>query len=68
MFSLGEKRVQKIPWEMAECHYGFYGRMKKEGSWDVLNSKIKILNNSISMSERPRKLETYRLSNFNMSA
>jgi hypothetical protein len=68
MFSSGEKRVLKIPWEMAGCHYAFCERMKKGGSWGVLNSKIKILNDSISMFERPREPETYRLSNFNMSA
>lgn len=48
--------------------YRFYGRKKKEESWDALNSKIESLNNNISTFEWPSGLETYRLSNFNMSA
>ena len=66
MFFLEEKLVQKILCEMAG--YRFYERKKTEESWDVLNSKIKSLNNNISTFEWPSDLETYRLSNFNMSA
>jgi hypothetical protein len=66
MFFLEEKLVQKILGGMAG--YRFYERKKKEESWDALNSKIESLNNNISTFEWPSGLETYRLSNFNMSA